>query len=78
MPPSNFAFLNNFSQSSLDIPVIFDFEALDYSAELTERELILFQIMGARGRYFRCIYFPGTYTRKNQLPPAREFALCDQ
>jgi hypothetical protein len=46
--PSNFAFINSFSHSSLDILMIFDFDALDYSTELQERELILFPMIGLR------------------------------
>ena len=37
---------NNFSESSLDILVIFHLNVVDYTAELKEREEILLQIMG--------------------------------
>jgi len=36
---------NNFSESSLDILVIFHLNAVDYATELKEREAILLQIM---------------------------------
>jgi len=37
---------NNFSESSLDILVMFYFDSQDYTIELAEREAILLQIMG--------------------------------
>jgi MscS family membrane protein len=37
---------NNFSESSLDILVMFYFEVQDYSVELREREAILLRVMG--------------------------------
>jgi MscS family membrane protein len=65
---------NNFSESSLDILVLFYLETQDYGAELREREVILFQTMNlvdAKGIAFA---FP-TRTLQIDLTPTDTTAV---
>jgi len=58
---------NNFSESSLDILVMFYFDVLDYSVELREREAILLRIMDLVNEIGAAFAFP---TRTLQIEAA--------
>jgi len=63
--------LNNLSDSSLDILVLFHLEALDYTTELREREAILFKIMELAEELAISFAFP---TRTLHVAPAENQA----
>ena len=63
--------LNNLSDSSLDILVLFHLEALDYTTELREREAILFKLMELAEELAISFAFP---TRTLHVAPAENQA----
>ncbi len=62
---------NNFSESSLDILVMFYFEAQDASTELMEREAILLQIMDLVEEMGVGFAFPTRTLQIEAAPPAK-------
>jgi MscS family membrane protein len=67
---------NNFSESSLDILVLFHLEVTDYSTELQEREVILFQTMDLVSELGVAFAFPTRTLQIVTAVPAKQ-ALKD-
>jgi MscS family membrane protein len=62
---------NNFSESSLDILVMFYFEVQDYSVELREREAILLRVMGLVSEMGVEFAFPTRTLQIEAAPPVK-------
>jgi MscS family membrane protein len=63
---------NNFSESSLDILVMFYFEVRDYGVELREREAILLRVMDLVSEMGAEFAFPTRTLQIEAAPPAKQ------